>query len=62
MNPSPEHVMSLVVRAAVTLLLTASAAYVGWWMLRQLIAPALIVLLLIGVYRLVFRGLHHGRF
>ena len=54
--------MQLVVKAAVTLVIAAIAAYVGWWCLRQLVVPAVIVLALIGIYRIVFRGLHRGRF
>ena len=62
MGVSPDQVMQLVVKAAVTLVIAAIAAYVGWWCLRQLIVPAVIVLALIGIYRIVFRGLHRGRF
>ncbi len=58
----PNRLISLVTRAAVTLLIAAAAAYIGWWLLRQLLVPAIIVLALLGVYRIALHGPHRNRF
>ncbi len=55
MNPSSEW-SGLVSKAVVTVLVTAVAVYAAWWLLRQVVAPLLIVLMLVGLYRLVLGG------
>lgn len=45
-----------VVKAAVTLLIAAFVAYTAWWLLRQLIVPIIVVIALVGIYRLAVGG------
>lgn len=50
-----------VTKAAVTLLVAAAVAYTAWWLLRQLLVPIVIVLALVGIFRLASGGFRrHG--
>ena len=56
MNSAPTHWTNAVVKAAVTLLIAAFIAYAAWWLLRQLLVPIVVVVALVGIYRLAFGG------
>ena len=45
-----------VMKAAMTLLVVALVAYAAWWLLRQLLVPIVIVLALVGIFRLASGG------
>jgi hypothetical protein len=61
MNTNSQHWTSLVTKAAVTLLIAALVAYAAWWLLRQLIAPIVILFALIGIYRLALGMVRRDR-
>lgn len=56
MNLSPEHWTRALTKAAMTLLIAAAVAYAAWWLLRQLIVPILVVVMLVGIYRIASSG------
>jgi hypothetical protein len=38
------------------LLIAAFVAYAAWWLLRQLIVPILVMVALVGIYRVALGG------
>lgn len=61
MNPSPSSWTSTLTKAAWTLLLASVVAFIAWQLLRQLLAPLIIVLVLVGVFRLMVAEYRGGR-
>jgi cobalamin synthase len=51
-----------VLTACGTLLVAAVAAYVAWRVLERLLAPMLLVVVVLSVYRIATRGFHRDRF
>jgi hypothetical protein len=51
----PTHWTNTVTKAAWTLLLVAAASFVAWRVLEALLPALLVVLVVLGIYRLVLR-------
>ena len=50
------HWSTVAVRGVLALLVISLAAFVAWWLIKQLFVPLLVVLALLFVYRVAFLG------
>lgn len=61
MNPQPESWIGRLGKAAWTVVVAAILVFVAWQLLKRVLGPLIVVLVLIGVYRIVLGQFRKGQ-